>query len=351
MTVCLGVAEPKGSPENDLEGPASLKRHCVNFPLPGILGTQQTCNGSSPPRPQLQSTATPCRRGWVNAVDQGSPRQHPSSLYLWIRGRCRGPGHGEEEVLPRWLPSLLSPPLPDKDALLAGLGGEGIGRPTRGDVCKCFFVLTGQSGRPAPDGGPVRGSRPWAGLQPQQCPGRRGRDPPTDSYISNVQRTDASRIQALWGQFSCTQMVRRPVICSLSVSKVGTKMKKQKIHLLIRLHRERAGQRQGCPVAPREGRARISSAAQGLRPPDSRVPGASVGPTRYGDPLTSLLLSCRRMAWPQPIGQNLDPQSGGVAAPEQEADVWDAPWGSHSSPPTVKSCVFMQNEALYSLFF
>ena len=50
------------------------------------------------------------------------------------------------------------------------------------------------------------------GLQPQPCPGRRGRDPPTDSYISNVQRTDASRIQALWGQFSCTQMVRRPVI-------------------------------------------------------------------------------------------------------------------------------------------
>lgn len=61
-----------------------------------------------------------------------------------------------------------------------------------------------------------------AGLCGTASPGGAAATPPTDSAISNVQRMDASRIQALWGRFSCTQMARRPIICSLSVTKVGT---------------------------------------------------------------------------------------------------------------------------------
>lgn len=59
-------------------------------------------------------------------------------------------------------------------------------------------------------------------------PGRHGHHPPTHSFSSSVQRTDDSRGRAPQGQFSCTQMARRPHTCSPSVTKVGTKMKRQR---------------------------------------------------------------------------------------------------------------------------
>lgn len=59
-------------------------------------------------------------------------------------------------------------------------------------------------------------------------PGRHGHHPPTHSFSSSVQRTDDSRGRAPQGQFSCTQMARRPLTCSPSVTKVGTKTKRQR---------------------------------------------------------------------------------------------------------------------------
>lgn len=124
-----------------------------------------------------------------------------------------------------------------------------------------LLVLTGQSGSGPPLG-----------------PGRHGRHLPTYSFSSSVQKTDDSRGRAPQGQFPAHRWQEGLSHAPPSVTKVGTKTKGQKIHLLRRLHGEWAGQRQGCPgledrlrlnrKGPREWRAWVSSAGQGLRSPD-----------------------------------------------------------------------------------
>lgn len=190
----LGKAEPKGSPEGDLQGPGSLKRGMETLLSLGPWGqstlTKEPLLGDNTSSSWLLSGGGGWGWGWAHRGEgraawteapEGTPapatrgsEDAPGALGLEGSMGSWGVGHlallsppqgagGGSVTGPSWAPlvwgghrPLLAPPRPDKDGFSSRTGwGRGWATNRRNMLIprrrlQMLLVLSGQRGRPAP---------------------------------------------------------------------------------------------------------------------------------------------------------------------------------------------------------